>query len=210
MITSLDLPWGGRRGVQGEPGTGHSRRGGFRVPPAFLILTFTTLGGRRSAVVVPDLGPLLFEGVRSGTLETERSRPPAPGQAHFSINSRGAQSPDVQALSCPGFVWPLRGRCTQLPVLDQRRHSHPGQLSSRRSVRDHRGRVGRIIHQSPNMSGYMSLRARSSSIHPLSMPRRSAILRHALCTVFKGRSRSREKPIPCETDCLRSSMGRRA
>jgi hypothetical protein len=46
-------------------------RGG--VSPRF-DLGFYYLGRRRSAVVVPDLGPLFFEGARSGTLETERSR----------------------------------------------------------------------------------------------------------------------------------------
>ena len=48
----------------------------------------TLRGRRRSAVVVPDLGPLLFEGARSGTLQTKRSRPTAPGHVRFPTNSR--------------------------------------------------------------------------------------------------------------------------
>ena len=99
------------RGCRGEPGTralGGASRGGSGLPPAFLIFWFlTTLGGRRSGVVVPDLGPLLFEGVRSGTLETERSRPPAPGHARFSRNSRGHSA----RMSGRYFVLLLSGRC---------------------------------------------------------------------------------------------------
>jgi hypothetical protein len=82
-----------------------------------LDLVFNYPGGRRSGVVVPDLGPLLFEGVRSGTLETERSRPPAPGHGHFSGYSRGAQLPDVRAVWCAGAVRPLRGPYAEVPLL---------------------------------------------------------------------------------------------
>jgi hypothetical protein len=97
-------PLGRSRWPSSNLGTG---RWGVLGPPAFLILIFTTLGGRRSGVIVPDLGPLLFEGVRSGTFETERSRPAAPGHAHFSVYSRDAQRPDIRPLRCAGVVRPL-------------------------------------------------------------------------------------------------------
>ena len=101
---TLDLRGEAGRGVGGT-GNRALRVRGFQVP-----LLFDFDFGRRSGVVVPDLGPLLFEGLRSGTLETERSRPPAPGHTHFPTNGRGAQRPDLRAVTCPGFVRPLRGR----------------------------------------------------------------------------------------------------
>ena len=70
-------------------------------------MIFTTLGGRRSAVVVPDLGPLLFEGVRSGTLETERSRPPPQVTCTFpeaAMRTAPGRPGAVLSRSCPAAV----------------------------------------------------------------------------------------------------------
>jgi hypothetical protein len=80
----LVLPGDGRKGVQGgtrKPGRSGALAGGFPGSPCVLIFVFdlgldlTSGGGVES--LFPDLDLSLFEGLRSGTFETERSHLPA-------------------------------------------------------------------------------------------------------------------------------------
>jgi len=101
--------------VQGEPGNPGARGAlpGVSGFPCVLILILTFTFGRWSGVVVPDLAISLFEGMMSGTSETERNRPPARGDLHFhagmgvhSARTRGVTG----ARGCPAAARPVLGR----------------------------------------------------------------------------------------------------
>ena len=77
-----------------------------------LTLTFVFfLGGWWSVIVVPDQPLLLFGRGWSGTFETERSHPPAPGRPVVFEYVGPVQRPVFRARGCPGRARLVSGRC---------------------------------------------------------------------------------------------------